>query len=147
MNSLTNIQGLPCGCESLGVTAHKNDGVTISGTCNGHLDSCGSAGLGGNFNLVQLTKQCVCVSRFSEQANTGVSGVASGVIGEVSNNNSHTDLLSACSDDGNREGCRSVALKNLSVEIHINWSGKKVPIDWAAMGCRRVRAVPDASAA
>lgn len=147
MDSLTNLQSVPREVEDGGVGADKDDGISVCGACNDHLDTSSSAGLGCDFNFVQLAKEPIGVGGSSEQGNTGISGVASGVVRKVADDDGGADLLCACADDGNREVGEGLAFNESSVKIHIDWSGKNVPIDWSPLGGRKVINHPDGGCA
>lgn len=142
---LPHVQGAPGNIEDCPVGAHEDDGVAIVCAGEGHLDLGHGAGLGAEFDFVQVTEEPLPVGGNGQQGKALVSDldVVGHSVGKGGDDHSDADLLVANADDGDWQGSGAVGGDKPSAYFHFLAPGKQGAIDWSPISSRRVVCHPE----
>ena len=129
---------LPCGIESGGVCAKEDNGIAMTSARQGHLNTGGSVGGGGNFDPANSTNRIKAGSSETQGIDTPLAVLTDGICGEIGNDNSDSNTLDSGIDNSDRKRSAPVIVKWPCASCHEGAPCSVRPIDWSASGDRQI---------
>ena len=129
---------LPCGIESGGVCAKEDNGIAMTSTCQGHLNTGGSVGGGGNFDPANSACSTETSGGETQGIDAPLAVVTDGIGCEVGNDDSNGNTLDSGIDNSDRKRSAPVIVKWPCASCHEGAPCSVRPIDWSASGDRQI---------